>query len=60
MALITFLLFKFHFKEKCFRKKRANELIDDDFDYTAKENEPKSKENQQNNDENDKLGINDN
>ena len=60
MALISFLLFKFYFYDKCVRKKRANELTDDDYEYTAKEDEQKNQEVQQNNDENDNLGINSN
>ena len=60
MALISFLLFKFYFYDKCVRKKRANELTDDDYEYTAKEDEKKDQEVQQNNDENDNLGINSN
>ena len=54
------MLFKFYFYDKCIRKKRANELTDDDFDYTAKENEQKNPEVQQNYDENAQLGINSN
>ena len=60
VAIIAVLLFKFYFYDKCIRKKRANELTDDDFDYTAKENEQKNPEVQQNYDENDQLGINSN
>ena len=51
VALIAFLLFKFYFYNKCTRKKRANELTDDDFEYTSKGDE------QKNNDEKDKLGL---
>ena len=57
MALIAFLLYKFYFYDKCLRKKRANELTDDGFVYTAKEDEQKNQEDQQNHDENDKLGL---
>ena len=32
----TFLLFRFYLYEKLFRKKRANELDDRDYDYTSK------------------------
>ena len=60
VALIAVLLFKFYLYDKCIRKKRANELTDDDYEYTAKENEQKNPEDQQNYDENDKLGINSN
>ena len=60
VALIAFLLFKFYIYNKCIRKKRANELTDDDYEYTAKGNEQKYPDGQQNYDENDKLGINDN
>ena len=67
VGLITFLVFKFRFGGKCSRKKRANELDDDDYAYTSKEEERKEErkeqnennnEEQQNIDENDKLGIN--
>ena len=57
MSLVIFLLFKFYFYDKCIRRKRANELIDDNFDYTSKENDQKNPEEQQNNEENDKLGL---
>ena len=57
ISLVIFLLFKFYLYDKCIRKKRANELTDDDFDYTSKENEQKNPEEQQNNEENDKLGL---
>ena len=73
VALISFLIFKFYLKGKCFRKKRANELVDDDYEYKSKDDEKKetenaqnteneektaNSENQQNNDENNSLGIN--
>ena len=57
VALIAFLLFKFYFYNKCLRKKRANELVDD-FEYTSKDEEKKDKEDQKNTEENDKLGLN--
>ena len=60
VVLISFLIFKFYFKGKCIRKKKANELNDDDFDYTSKEEEKKDKDNteeEKNNDENNNLGI---
>ena len=37
VGLIVFLVFKFKFGGKCLRKKRANELEDDDYAYTSKE-----------------------
>ena len=64
VGLIVLLVFKFKFGGKCLRKKRANELEDDDFAYTSKEdgkeqNEKNNEEQQNINiDENDKLGIN--
>ena len=57
VALIAFLLFKFYFYNKCLRKKRANELVDD-FEYTSKDEEKKDTEDQKNTEENDKLGLN--
>ena len=56
VALISFLLFKYYFYEKCTRKKRANELTED-FEYTSKTDEQKDNENQRDNNENDKLGL---
>ena len=50
-----FLLFKFYLRDHCFRKKRANELSDDDFEYTAKDDEIKGE--QLNNAGKDKLGL---
>ena len=50
-----FLLFKFYLRDHCFRKKRVNELTDDDFEYSAKDDENKG--DQQNNNEKDKLGL---
>ena len=38
VSVICFLIFKFILYDKFFRKKRANELNDDDYDYTANEN----------------------
>ena len=62
VGLISFLVFKFRFGGKCSRKKRANELDDDDYAYTSKEERKEQNENnseeQQNIYENDKLGIN--
>ena len=64
VGLIVFLVFKFKFGGKCLRRKRANELEDDDYAYTSKEegkeqNEKNNEEQQNINiDENDKLGIN--
>ena len=73
VALISFLIFKFYLIGKCFRKKRANELADDDYEYQSKDDEKKetenaqnteneektaNSENQQNIDENNSLGIN--
>jgi len=52
-GLVFFFVFKFCLYEKYFRKKRANELTDDDFEYTSKDDENK-------NNEKNKLGINDN
>ena len=58
------MVFKFKFGGKCLRRKRANELEDDDYAYTSKEegkeqNEKNNEEQQNINiDENDKLGIN--
>ena len=37
VSVICFLIFKFFLYEKFFKKKRANELSDDDYDYTSKE-----------------------
>ena len=37
VLIICFLVFKFYLYDKFFRKKRANELDDNDFDYTSKE-----------------------
>ena len=64
VGLIVFLVFKFKFGGKCIRRKRANELDDDDYAYSPKEdgkeqNDKKNDEQQNINiDENDKLGIN--
>ena len=64
VGLIVFLVYKFKFGGKRLRKKRENELIDDDYAYNLKEDEKeqndKKNEEQQNIniDENDKLGIN--
>ena len=55
MSVGFFLLFKFYLRDHCFRKKRANELTDDDFEYSAKDDENKGE--QQNNNEKDKLGL---
>ena len=57
VGIIVFIFFKFKLYNKCIRKKRANELTDDDFEYTSKADSQKDKENQQNDDENDKLGL---
>lgn len=38
VSVISFFLFKFILYEKIFKKKRAEELNDDDYDYTSKEN----------------------
>ena len=35
-SIVTFLLFRFYLYEKLFRKKRANELDDRDYDYSPK------------------------
>ena len=35
-SIFTFLLFRFYLYEKLFRKKRANELDDRDYDYSPK------------------------
>jgi hypothetical protein len=53
VGLIFLVVFKFCLYEKYFRKKRANELTDDDFEYTSKDDENK-------NNEKNKLGISDN
>jgi hypothetical protein len=37
VLIACFLIFKFYLYDKFFRKKRANELTDDDFEYTSKE-----------------------
>ena len=71
VALINFLIFKFYLIGKCFRKKRANELADDDYEYQSKDDEKKETENAQNTEneekttnsenqqnENNSLGIN--
>ena len=69
VGLIVFLVFKFKLGGKCLRKKRANELEDDDYAYTSKEEGKEQNEknentndNQQNmnfdENDNDKLGIN--
>ena len=55
MSVGFFLLFKFYLRDHCFRKKRANELSDDDFEYTAKDDEIKGE--QLNNAGKDKLGL---
>ena len=39
VAIISFVLFKFVLYEKFFRKKRANELNDNDFEYNSADNE---------------------
>ena len=39
VAIISFVLFKFVLYEKFFRKKRANELNDNDYEYTSANNE---------------------
>ena len=49
LCICFYLLFKFYLKDKCFRKKKVNELTDDDFEYTSKNDQ--NKENQ------DKLGL---
>lgn len=36
ISVLSFLIFRFCLYEKYFKKKRANELDDDDYDYTAK------------------------
>ena len=38
VSVICFLIFKFFLYEKIFRKRRANELNNDDYDYTENEN----------------------
>ena len=64
VGVIAFLVFKFYFGGRCLRKKRANELQDDDYAYTSKDEEKiqnaknDNNQEQQNNDENDQLGIN--
>jgi hypothetical protein len=64
VGVIAFLVFKFYFGGKCLRKKRANELEDDDYAYTSKDEgkiqsgKNNNNEDQQNNDENNQLGIN--
>ena len=57
VGIIVFIFFKFKLYNECIRKKRANELTDDDFEYTSKADSQKDKENHQNDDENDKLGL---
>ena len=39
-----FFLSRFYLKDVCFRKKRANELTDDDFEYEVKDEEIKGNE----------------
>lgn len=59
VGLISFFVFKFYLYEKFFRKKRANELMDDDFEYTPKNDEKKNiDKDKDNNNNDDKLGIN--
>lgn len=63
VGLIVFLVFKFKFGGKCIKRKRANELDDDDYAYSPKEdgkeqNDKKNEEQNINIDEGDKLGIN--
>ena len=37
VSVICYLIFKFFLYDKFFKKKRANELDDTDYDYTSKE-----------------------
>ena len=48
VALISFLIFKFYLMGKCLRKKRANELADDDYEYKSKDDEKNDTEKSEN------------